>query len=44
MRLRDGETVSALAPVVESEEQKNGNGDDETEAHIAAPDEPEPNG
>ena len=26
MRLRDGEIVSALAPVVESEEQKNGNG------------------
>src|SRR5689334_21354496 len=27
MRLRDGETVSALAPVVDSEEQKDGNGD-----------------
>jgi DNA gyrase subunit A len=26
MRLREGETVSALAPVVESEEQRNGNG------------------
>jgi DNA gyrase subunit A len=31
MRLREGETVSALAPVVESEE-RNGNGEDVAEA------------
>ena len=37
MRLREGETVSALAPVVESEE-RNGNGEEVAEA---AP-EPEP--
>jgi DNA gyrase subunit A len=32
MRLRDGETVSALAPVVEPEEQKNGDIDVEPAA------------
>jgi DNA gyrase subunit A len=49
MRPRDGETVSALAPVVESEEQKNDNGTveglaaaDLAEPGVVLEDEPEP--
>ncbi len=38
MRLREGETVSALAPVVDSEEQKNGNGNgDHAEPEASVP-------
>ncbi len=36
MRLREGEIVSALAPVVESEEQKNGNGNGHAELEAVA--------
>src|SRR5205085_6220328 len=35
MRLRENERVSALAPVVESEEQRNGNGNGEATAAVA---------
>jgi DNA gyrase subunit A len=40
MRLRDGETVSALAPVVDSDE-KNGNGNGNGDAELEAAAEPE---
>jgi hypothetical protein len=38
MRLREGETVSALAPVVEPEEQRNGDDTDVEPAASADPD------
>jgi DNA gyrase subunit A len=38
MRLRGDETVSALAPVVESEEQKDGDGDGAPTASVDLPD------
>ena len=41
MRLREGETVSALAPVVEAEEEKNGNGNGHVEPEAAVEIEPE---
>jgi DNA gyrase subunit A len=45
MRLREGEKVSALAPVVDSEEQKDGNGNGEdTEPEAVAPEVDEPAG
>ncbi len=37
MRLREGENVSALAPVIESEENGNGGNGDEAEAPVEAP-------
>jgi DNA gyrase subunit A len=43
MRLREGERVSALAPVVESEEQRNGNGSGhESEPMAGVPESVEP--
>src|SRR5579859_2529977 len=36
MRLRENETLSALAPVVDSEEEKNGNGNGHVEPEAAA--------
>ena len=38
MRLREGETVSALAPVVEPEEQRNG---DDTDVELSASADPD---